>query len=81
MTDTLELEIAIIRSGLTKEEVAKRLNLSNMGFYQKLNNITEFKASEISRLYEILNLKSLEDQQRIFFKREVDLKSTKEQRQ
>ena len=68
MTDTLELEIAIKRSGLTKEEVAKRLNLSNMGFYQKLNNITEFKASEISRLYEILNLKSLEDQQRIFFK-------------
>ena len=80
MTDTLELEIAIRRSGLTKEEVAKRLNLSNMGFYQKLNNITEFKASEISRLYEILNLKSLEDQQRIFFKREVELKSTREQR-
>lgn len=81
MTDTLELEISIKRSGLTKEEVAKRLNLSNMGFYQKLNNITEFKASEISRLYEILNLKSLEDQQRIFFKREVDLKSTKGQGQ
>lgn len=81
MTDTLELEIAIKRAGLTKEEVAKRLNLSNMGFYQKLNNITEFKASEISRLYDILNLKSLEEQQQIFFKREVDLKSTREQKQ
>lgn len=76
MTDTLELEIAIKRAGLTKDEVAKKLNLSNMGFYQKLNNITEFKASEISRLYDILNLKSLEEQQRIFFKCEVDLKST-----
>ena len=81
MTDTLELEIAIKRAGLTKEEVAKRLNLSSMGFYQKLNNITEFKASEISRLYDILNLKSLEEQQRIFFRREVDLKSTREQMQ
>lgn len=72
MTDTLSLEIAIKRAGLTKREVAKRLNLSEMGLYQKMNNITEFKASEISNLYEILNLGSLEEQQRIFFNPSVD---------
>ena len=72
MTDTLNLEIAIKRAGLTKREVAKLLNLSEMGLYQKMNNVTEFKASEISHLYKILNLGSLEEQQRIFFNPSVD---------
>ena len=67
MTDTLQLEMAIRRAGLTKLEVAKKLNLSKMGLYQKMNNITEFKASEIAILYKLLNLKSLEEQQQIFF--------------
>ena len=67
VTDTLQLEMAIRRAGLTKLEVAKKLNLSKMGLYQKMNNITEFKASEIAILYKLLNLKSLEEQQQIFF--------------
>ena len=71
MTDTLSLEIAIKRAGLTKREVARRLKLSEMGLYQKMNNITEFKASEISQLYEILSLGSLEEQQRIFFNHSI----------
>ena len=66
MTDTLQLEMAIRRAGLTKLEVAKKLNLSKMGLYQKMNNITEFKASEIAILYKLLNLKSPEEQQQIF---------------
>lgn len=67
MTDTLKLEMAIRRAGLTKREVAKQLGLSDMGLHQKINNITEFKASEIARLYDLLNLNSLEEQQQIFF--------------
>lgn len=67
MTNTLMLEMAIRRTGLTKKEVAKRLGLSIMGLYQKINNVTEFKASEIAQLYEILNLSSLDEQQQIFF--------------
>ena len=59
MTDTIELEIAIKRSGLTKREVAKRLGLSEMGFYQKLNNVTEFKASEIEALIKMLSIKDI----------------------
>lgn len=67
MTNTLLLEMAIRRAGLTKKEVARRLGLSVMGLHQKINNVTEFKASEISQLYEMLNLASLEEQQQIFF--------------
>lgn len=67
MTNTLLLEIAIKKAGFTKKEIARKLNLSDMGFYQKLNNITEFKASEISALYDLLKLSSLEEQQQIFF--------------
>lgn len=69
MTDTLELEMAIRRTKLTKKEIARRLGLSMTGFLKKLNNLSEFKASEIAGLYDLLNLKSLEEQQKIFFNR------------
>ena len=72
MTDTLKLEMAIRRAGLTKREVARRLSLSEMGLHQKINNVTEFKASEIALLYDLLNLESLEEQQQIFFNSVVD---------
>lgn len=76
VTDILEFEIALKRVGLTKREIAKRLGLSEMGLYQKINNITEFKASEIDKLYTILNLKDLTEQQKIFFAHNVDCEST-----
>lgn len=72
VTNTLELEIAIKKAGFTKREIAKRMKISEMGFYKKLNNITEFKASEISRLVEILNISNVGS---IFFDQEGDLKS------
>ncbi|MGD8399730.1 MAG: hypothetical protein PVH64_02165 [Bacillota bacterium] len=58
MTDTLELEIAIKRAGLTKKKIAQKLRISLMGLYKKINNITEFKASEIDTLMILLNLSS-----------------------
>ena len=76
MTDILEFEIALKRVGFTKREIAKRLGLSEMGLYQKINNITEFKASEIDKLYDILNLKNLNEQQKIFFAHGTDCEST-----
>lgn len=57
MTNTLELEIAIKRAGFTKRKVAKKMNLSEMGLYKKIHNITEFKASEIEFLTNLLDLK------------------------
>lgn len=76
MTNTLELEIAIKRARLKKGEVAKHLDLSINALHHKMYNVREFKASEISRLYNLLNLKSLEDQQRIFFAPAVDPEAT-----
>lgn len=73
MTDTKELEIAITRAGMTKREIAKRLGLSEMGLYKKINNITEFKASEIKALVEMLKIKDIEV---IFFAKNVEDKST-----
>ena len=66
MTNTLLLEMAIRRAGLTKKEVARRLGLSIMGLHKEINNLSEFKASEINQLYKMLNLSSLEEQQQIF---------------
>lgn len=68
MTNTLELEIAIKRAGITKRNLAKMLGLSEMGLYKKINNITEFKASEIAKLTEILDLQNKDE---IFFSYKV----------
>lgn len=64
MTDTLELELALKRAHLTKSEVAKRLGISNMAFFNKLNNRAEFKASEIALLMSML---PIDDINKVFF--------------
>lgn len=69
MTDKKELEIAIIKAGYTKQQVAARLGLSAMGFYKKINNITEFKASEIAIMQKMLNINNIEA---IFFANNVE---------
>ena len=66
MTDTLELEIAVKRAGLTKREIARAMNLSEMGLYKKFQNESEFKASEILMLCDLLNLNSTE-RDKVFF--------------
>ena len=65
MTDTFALEMEIRRNGLTKKDVAKHLGLSENGFLLKLNNKTEFKASEIAAIVELLHL----NDNSIFFSR------------
>lgn len=56
MTDKYGLEILIKKKGLTKTEVANLLGLSYQGFENKLNNCSEFKASEIYKLSVLLNI-------------------------
>jgi transcriptional regulator with XRE-family HTH domain len=73
MTNTLEFEIAIKRAGLTKREIAKRLGLSEQGLYKKINNETEFKASEIDKLAKMLSISNVDE---IFFHQNSDLKSS-----
>lgn len=68
MTDTLMLELYIKKKGYTKKEIAALLGLSFNGFMLKVNNVNEFKASEIKQLCEILDLKDTS----IFFKDKVN---------
>ena len=68
MTDTLMLELYIKKKGYTKKEVAKLLGLSFNGFMLKVNNVNEFKASEIKQLCELLDLNDTS----IFFKDRVN---------
>ena len=50
MTDTSLLNAAIAKIGITKKELVKALGLTYAGFWKKLNNQSEFKATEIKRL-------------------------------
>jgi hypothetical protein len=71
MTNTDELEVAITRSKLSKKELAEALGISQMGFYNKVKGIYEFKGSEIEKLARILSL-STEQKQVIFFNNELN---------
>lgn len=56
MTNTLELELQIKRIGISKKELAEKLGITEMSLFNKIKNITEFKASEIVMLTNILKL-------------------------
>ncbi len=77
MTDTLELDIAIKRAGLTRGQVAKYLGQTMTTLFNKMHNKVEFKASEIAKIKALLNL-SNDQRDRIFFNFDVDGESTKE---
>lgn len=71
MTNKLELELQIKRCGITKRELAQRLGISEMALSNKINNESEFKASEIVILEKELNM-SKKQRELIFFASLVD---------
>lgn len=58
MTNTLKLKAAIAERGLNQEQIAEMLGVSLCTFNYKLNGTSEFKASEIKKLMELLHLNS-----------------------
>lgn len=72
---SLELKAEMVRKGITAYNLAKMLGISNATLSYKLNNLIEFKSSEIKGIQQALGLT---DGQRdyIFFEFDVDLKST-----
>lgn len=68
MTDTFELEKQIRKNGFTKSEIAEQLGLTLQGLSLKINNVNEFKASEIAKICSLLNLRD----NSIFFKDSVN---------
>lgn len=67
LINTKELEVYITRSGLTKKEIAKEMGISTMTLYKKINNITEFKASELETISKLLGINDLKEKNYIFF--------------
>ena len=72
MTNTALLNDLIAKSGLKKGYIAEQIGLSAYGFAKKVNNVTEFKTSEVNKLCELLKIETLEEKERIFFAVKVD---------
>lgn len=78
MTNTQKLKEVIRDSGLKQEYIASKIGLTSYGFARKRDNLSEFTASEIEKLCEVLEIKNWKDRAAIFFAKEEDLKSTNE---
>jgi len=66
MTDTSLLRKTISESGLKFSFIAEQLGLSRFGLMKKIDGDTEFKASEIAKLSDILKIDN-KNRDRIFF--------------
>lgn len=75
MTNSNMLRAKIDESGYKLRFIAGKLGITYQGFLKKINNETEFKASEIQILKELLNLTE-EERNKIFFASYVDEIST-----
>lgn len=75
MTDSKLLKDLIHAKGLKLQYIAEYLGLTRYGLSLKINNVNEFKASEIRKLCQLLEISSLRLKEKIFYKEESDLKS------
>lgn len=66
MTNTSLLEQYIDKSGYKKSYIAEQLGLTSYGFTLKVNNKSEFKASEMTILCKLLKINA-RDKELIFF--------------
>lgn len=66
MTNTGLLNEYIEKSGYKRAFIAKALGITAYGLALKVNNKSEFKASEMSILCDLLNI-SAKDKEAIFF--------------
>lgn len=71
MTNTDLLREKITESGMTITHIARAIGITREGFYNKLNNKTEFNAPEIEGLKNLLRL-TREERDNIFFAKIVN---------
>jgi hypothetical protein len=71
MTDSKILREKINECGYKLKYIASILGISHQGLINKLNNESEFKASEIQTLTNLLKLTTRE-KEKIFFAKKVD---------
>jgi transcriptional regulator with XRE-family HTH domain len=72
MVNSELLRERIDNSGLKIVFIASRLGISGQAFRNKMNNKSEFTASELKELSELLNVKSLKEMNTIFFNHSGD---------
>ena len=68
MTDTDILRKKINKKGYKLKYVAKNLGLTYYGLKLKIENVSQFKADEITELCKLLGIETLEEKESIFFK-------------
>lgn len=56
MTDTKRLKSIVEQSGLKKTFIAEKLGITYQGYFKKENGKSEFLASEIAVMKDLLNL-------------------------
>lgn len=71
MTNTPLLEKYIEKSGYKRSYIANVLGINSYTLSMKINNSSEFRASEIETLCELLNI-DMENRMSIFFAKKVD---------
>lgn len=73
VTDTILLRKYIEESGLKLQFIADKIGITRPSLTNKITNASEFKASEIQALCDLLGIDDPADQRRVFFyAKEVD---------
>lgn len=72
MTNTEMLRDAIKRSGLKLEFIAEKLGITRFSLSKKIENVTEFKTSEVQKMCDVLQITDPQDKEAIFFAQKVD---------
>ena len=71
MTDTVKLRELIESKGLKLKFIAEKLGITPYGLQKKINNINEFKVSEVMVLCDILEISDLQEREAIFYAKMV----------
>lgn len=72
MTNTEELRRIIKNSGLKLEYIAEQLGITRFSLSKKIENVTEFKTSEVQKMCEVLQITDPKAKEAIFFASVVD---------
>lgn len=72
VTNTEMLREAIKKSGLKLEFIAEKLGITRFSLAKKIENITEFKTSEVQKMCDVLQIEDVNTKEAIFFAKKVD---------
>lgn len=75
MVNINEFKAALVRKGLTAGDLAEMIGISRQSLSYRMNNIVEFRISEVEKVSQILGL-TLEEKNLIFFENQVGILPT-----